>query len=438
MLLGAVLGPLPLAAQAGAPDPSAATFQVRCRAGVPFQWRVSGSDEPFHVTHSNQENLPIADSRGTLLRYDLAVDAPAGWWHRYRYAARDIRGALYLRSGYEFEPSLASDTLHVGISVAVPFVLAVMIGSLQYGRARRLRQVLVEANERLSEAEATSGLFPIDGSMPGRIHRYEVLGKLGMGGMAMVYRVRRDGQEYALKLPLPNLLENPDFRARFAREMRLGHKLTHPNLVHIYDVNDGEGDFGYPYLVMELVNGLPLRERMRMAPLDVGGVARLGIQVLDALAHLHARGIVHRDVKPGNVMVTSSGNAKLMDFGIAYHEETRGGRLTATGDLLGTPLYLAPEQIGGDRQSTDPRVDVYGVGAMLYELLAGRLPWSSADSVAAVLEKVTNDPPALTDFRPDVPQALADCIMRMLARDPEARPADAGEARDALRAAVEA
>jgi serine/threonine protein kinase len=411
-------------------------FWVRCKAGVPFFYRLGGG--AYEESRSNQQRLPMFDREGQPLTYEIKVDAPADMWHRYRFSRSGVRGVEFLSSGFEFNPPLVVDTTRLAWIAGLPLGVVSLLFAVQFLRARGLRRQLAATHERLSEAEARSGLFPIDGSVPSRIDTYDVQGKLGMGGMAVVYKVARGGQEYALKLPLPNLLEDPDFRARFSREMRLGASLQHPNLVHIYDVNDGVGDFGYPYLVMELVNGLPLKERLALGGLDLSAVGRIGLQILDALAHIHGRGIVHRDIKPSNVMVTSSGNAKVMDFGIAYREETEAGRLTGTGDLLGTPLYLAPEQIGSEKQSTDPRIDVYGVGMILYEALAGRLPWSSGDSVAAVLEKVTHDPPALIDFRPDVPRPVADCVMRMIARDPAERPSDAVAAREALRAALRA
>jgi len=371
------------------------------------------------------------------LAYDIRVDAPADWWHRWRYEKNGLRVLEFASNGFTFKPKLVLDTVHVAISVAIPFAILAVLGFAQFGRARKLREQLAETSVRLSEAEAQSGLFPADGSVPTRIHQYDVVERLGLGGMAVVYKVRKNGQEYALKLPLPHLLEDPEYRARFVRELKLGKVLTHPNLVHIYDVNDGEGEYGYPYMVMELVSGLPLNKRMRLAPLGVDAVARLGVQVLEALGSIHARGVVHRDVKPGNVMVTGSGNAKLMDFGIAFHEDFGdGGRLTATGDLLGTPPYLAPEQIQGERQTTDPRVDIYATGLLLYQSISGRLPWDATDSVAVVLEKISRDPPPLVDVRKDVPQALSDCVVRMLARDPDDRYATAGEAAEALRAAL--
>lgn len=429
------MAPLPVAAQT--PDPSGRAVDVRCKAGVPFKWRIHGSGHEFQESRSNQERLPAFDTLGNPLVYDMEVDTPADWWHRYHYRSPEqgIRVVESLSRGVELNPALVLDTRRIFVAAFVPFFIVTVLAAVQLGRARRLRTQLVETNVRLSEAEARTGLFPLDGSAPANINGYEVVGKLGMGGMAVVYKVRRDGQEYALKLPLPNMLEETDFRARFGREMKLGSTLQHPNLIHIYEVNDGEGDFGYPYMVMELVTGVSLKERMQIGSFNHDKVVRLGMQVLDALAHIHARGIIHRDVKPGNVMVTASGNAKLMDFGIAYEEGTQG-RLTSTGDLLGTPLYLAPEQIGGDHQSTDPRIDVYGVGLMLYEALAGRLPWSSRDSVAAVLEKVSYDPPSLCDFRPDVPTGLAECVMRMIARDPADRYPDATQARNALQRAL--
>lgn len=415
---------------------AAPTVEFMCRAGVPFRWRLEGSS--WQETRSNRECLPAFSADGLACVYDIEVDASAGWFHRWRFSREGLRAVEYLSSGYAFEPIVALDTTRVCFVLALPVVAAGLYIVAQVRRGRRLRHELVEAQERLTESEARTGLFPVDGSTPSRIDGYDVVGKLGMGGMAVVYHVRREGQDYAMKLPLPNVLDDDDFRARFTREGRVGITLHHPNVVHVHDVNDGVGAFGYPYIVMDLVNGVSLKERMRLTVMTADAILRLGGQVLDALALMHAKGIIHRDIKPANLMVTASGNAKLMDFGIAYAEGMASKRLTSTGEMLGTPAYLAPEQITLEHLSADPRIDVYGVGMMLYEAIAGRLPWSANDTVAAVLEKVSKDPTDLGKVCPGLDPAVVEVIMRMIARDPEARYSTAAEARDALRATLQA
>ncbi|NDD30392.1 MAG: serine/threonine protein kinase [Proteobacteria bacterium] len=421
----------PCRAQTRSEEPA---VELVCEAGVPFRWRLEGGQ--WHETRSNRHWVPGLDAQGRPLVYEVAVDAPAGLIHRWSFHRGDLKVIQFLRSGYRFEPKVVLDVTRVLLTLALAVIVASLFGFTHMRRSRELRLRLDETRERLSESEARAGLFPLDGSAPTRVDGYEVVKKIGVGGMAVVYHVRRNGTDHAMKLPLPNVLDDDDFRARFAREAKVAATLHHPNIVHVYDVNDGLGDFGYPYLVMDLVNGVSLKERLRMSMMPVEVIGQVGLQVLDALAYLHQRGIVHRDIKPANIMVCPNGGARLMDFGIAYAASAHSGRLTRTGDLLGTPMYFAPEQFVDDHQSIDPRIDVYGAGMLLYEALAGRFPWSGDDSMALMLDKMSKAPTELREACPHVSLRVSDVVMRMISRDPEARYPTAAEARDALRAAL--
>jgi hypothetical protein len=414
--------------------PAAAAPTMHVYSDYPFSWRVADGAHEFEYYPATTLDLPILDSSGRPLEYEFKVDHHVGLFRVARGQVR-VQADAFQSQELKLPATVAPDMVRLGLAVALGMLGAGACIGMLLARGRRLSRDLALTHVRLSEAQSSRSIFPEDGRLPERIDRYEVLDKIGSGGMAVVYRVKREGQQYALKVPLPHLLEHDDFRARFVRELKLAVTLQHPNLVHIYEVNDGKGAWRYPYMVMEFVEGETLEARIERRPLDFATAGQIGAQVLDALHSIHKRGIVHRDIKPGNVMVTRKGNAKVMDFGIAWREETRGGRLTATGDILGTPLYLAPEQIAG--RPADARIDVYGVGMMLYEALAGSLPWTASTSTTVMMEKMSNDAPPLREYRPDIPRALEAVIMTMVERDPDDRYPSAAAAREALERALE-
>jgi serine/threonine-protein kinase len=231
-------------------------------------------------------------------------------------------------------------------------------------------------------------------------------------------------REVALKRLAENLARDEDLRARFQREARLAAKLAHANVVRIYDV--GEDDEGRPFIAMEYVEGETLAERVaRRGPLPPAEVAELGIQACRALAAAHDAGLVHRDVKPQNLLLRSDGVLKLGDFGIAVGLE--GTRLTMAGTVLGTAAYLAPEQARGEEVTA--AADVYGLGAVLYELLTGRPPRNPS-----TLAELT-DSRAILSPR-DAPLDLSRVVMQCLAARPEDRPASAAELAGELAATV--
>lgn len=262
-----------------------------------------------------------------------------------------------------------------------------------------------------------------------RLAGYTVESELACGEMAKVLKVKgRDGRVHAMKLPMPALVANHEFMQRFAREMRLGARLAHPHIVRIEEVHAGDKT-GYPYILMEFVDGVPLDQ----APRDDHQTLRLGIQALQALEAIHAEGVVHRDLKPSNLMVTRSGQLKVMDFGVAH--ESRGPRLTAADQVLGTPVYMAPEQL----LSSDPgpTADLYSLGLILYERLTGSLPFSGT-VIEIITRKLNEDVPSLALVRPDLTPAVVDAIMPMLEREPGRRYQTAGQARATLELAVKA
>jgi eukaryotic-like serine/threonine-protein kinase len=246
--------------------------------------------------------------------------------------------------------------------------------------------------------------------------RYAVEKTLGGGGMAVVYLAHDAelGRPVAVKVLADNLADDPELRARFVREARLAARLSHPNVVRVYDA--GEED-GLPFIVMECVDGESLAETVRReGRLDPDRVVELGLQACAGLEHAHRAGLVHRDVKPANLLV-SRGTLKIADFGIAHAVE--GTRLTAAGTVLGTAAYLSPEQALGEPVTAAS--DLYSLGACLYELLAGHPPYGY-QSLAEVYARSRSGPPPRLD---GVPAPLERAVLGCLARDPADRPATA-------------
>ncbi|WP_051731858.1 protein kinase domain-containing protein [Kitasatospora phosalacinea] len=266
--------------------------------------------------------------------------------------------------------------------------------------------------------------------------RYELGEILGVGGMATVYRAvdHQLGRPVAVKVLNGGLADDPRFAERFAREARSAALLAHPRVVTVFDSGV---DRGSPYLVMELVHGATLgRVIAEQGVLPVERAAGIAAAVLDALAAAHARGLVHRDIKPGNVMITQDGEVKVVDFGIARAGSSSGQQLTQTASVLGTAAYLSPEQATAGE--VDGRADLYAVGCVLYEMLAGAPPFTADTPVAVTFKHVTEYPVPVSAHRPDVPPALDAAILRLLAKHPAERPADARAAAAELLAAVPA
>ncbi len=262
--------------------------------------------------------------------------------------------------------------------------------------------------------------------------RYELGEVLGSGGMSSVYRAFDTLLErnVALKILHPQYLGDDDHVERFRREARSVAQLSHPNVVTVIDRGE---DAGREYIVFELVDGDDLKELVeRAGPLPVRRVLELGLEVGRALAFAHGQGLVHRDVKPQNVLLDTDGRAKVTDFGIARSLGTAS--TTETGTVLGTSHYIAPEQARGER--VDALTDVYSFGAVLYELLAGDVPFPG-DSFLTVAMKHVNEPvPNVLDRRPDVPLRLASLVERCLAKEPSDRPASMDEVVGELQACL--
>ncbi|MDE3133125.1 MAG: serine/threonine protein kinase, partial [Acidobacteriota bacterium] len=258
--------------------------------------------------------------------------------------------------------------------------------------------------------------------------RYELLDELGRGGMGVVYRARDRVLDriVAVKVLPLDRAQDPTFVARFEREALAAAALNHPNIVAVFDSGtDGETRF----IVMEYIAGRNLAQLVREdGPRGVEQTVEIGVQVAAALAAAHRAGIVHRDIKPGNVMLDGHGRARVLDFGIA--RVLAGVTLTQTAMVLGSTAYLAPELISGQRAGAAS--DIYSLGCVLYELLAGKPPFTGELPAAILHQHNSSAPRALRRLNGSVPPALDALILRMLAKDPRRRPQDAGELAAAL------
>ena len=261
--------------------------------------------------------------------------------------------------------------------------------------------------------------------------RYEITARIARGGMATVYRAvdRRLEREVALKIMHPHLAEGADVVARFRREARAAARLSHPGIVGVYD-QGSDGDTAY--LALEHVAGPDLRAVLReRATLPLGEALDVVEAVLDALAAAHAAGLVHRDVKPENVLIAADGRVKVADFGLA--RAVTEATAATTGTLLGTVAYLPPEVVTSG--AADARADVYACGVMLYELLTGRQPLAAETAIRTAYRHVHEDVPAPSTLVPWLPVEIDDAVAAFCARDPQERPLDAGAALVLLRRA---
>ena len=246
--------------------------------------------------------------------------------------------------------------------------------------------------------------------------RYEILELIGSGGMANVYKARchRLNRLVAVKILKSDLADNADFRRRFRDESRAVAQLSHANIVSVYDVStSGETE----YIVMELIDGITLKQYMeRRGRMDWREALHFISQIMRGLSHAHSRGIIHRDIKPQNIMVLRDGSVKVADFGIAC---LANASQTLTQEALGSVHYISPEQARGDR--IDARSDIYSAGVVLYEMLTGRLPFEGDSAVSVAIQHLSSVPLAPRDIDPSIPEPLELICMKAMNSDPDKR-----------------
>jgi WD40 repeat protein/tRNA A-37 threonylcarbamoyl transferase component Bud32/DNA-directed RNA polymerase subunit RPC12/RpoP len=273
-----------------------------------------------------------------------------------------------------------------------------------------------------SENQTLAPSAPSGGEMAAAVTGYEILGELGRGGMGVVYKARhvKLGRVVALKMILVAEHAGPEDLARFQTEAEAVARLQHPNIVQIYEV--GEQD-GRPFFSLEFCAGGSLEKKLSGIPLPPKEAARLAETLARAMHAAHEAGVIHRDLKPANVLLTQDDTPKITDFGLAKKLDEAGQ--TATGAVMGTPSYMAPEQAGGTSKEIGPATDVYALGAIVYELLTGRPPFRAATSLDTILQVISDEPVPPKQLQPTVPRDLETICLKCLQKEPGKRYASA-------------
>jgi serine/threonine-protein kinase len=272
-----------------------------------------------------------------------------------------------------------------------------------------------------------------------QIGQYEILEEIGRGGMGVVYKARHRGlqRDVALKTILAGQFASPEDRSRFCAEAVAAAKLSHPGIVPIFEVGDAEGQ---PFFSMPLITGHSLAQQIRSGPISPQSAARLLVKIASAVAYAHANGVIHRDLKPGNILLSAgegsgvfsagqgldSCDPKITDFGLAKRLGD-GDNLTTTGQILGTPSYMPPEQASGRRHEVGPAADIYALGAILYAMLTGRAPFVSENPVEVILQVIEREPSLPRSLSPGVPRELEWICLKCLEKKPQNRYASAAD-----------
>ncbi len=292
-----------------------------------------------------------------------------------------------------------------------------------------------QVDSDVSQAEETvrpaavqrTGLLPNT-----ELGRYRVVKLLGEGAMGAIYLAEDSSLErrVALKIPKFTAVEDAEFRERFTREARAAARLDHPNICRVYDAGEIEAT---PFISMEFIDGPPLSRFIGTGEFrHQRRIAEVICEIASGLAHAHAHGVVHRDLKPGNVIMRGDVGPCITDFGLARSVDSPDSRITQDGVILGTPAYMSPEQVEAAADGVGPAADIYALGVLFYELLTGRLPFQG--SVASILGQILRDrPQPVSVYRPDVDSELADLCLQMMEKSPQKRPASMDEVVDRLR-----
>ncbi len=344
-----------------------------------------------------------------------------------REVGRVIEAASAVEAGAYDPATLAPVTQRADALGRLARVFNAMANQVK-AREERLKGQIEALRQEISKAQTTA---PVASSgapeLPtGQVisERYEILAELGRGGMGLVYRAldRELGEQVAIKTLRSDLVRDETMLERFKTEIRLARHISDKHVVRTHDIGEWQGIY---YLTMEYVEGISLRELIDTRN-RLGTEATLAIasQLAQSLAAAHEQGVIHRDIKPQNLLVDSTGNLKVMDFGVARLAERPSG-LTETGMVIGTPAYMSPEQMLGEE--FDHRCDLYAAGVVMYECLTGRLPFDAPTTVALIAKLLREEPPAPSSITPDLPPALSALVLRLLAKDPADRPGSATE-----------
>jgi serine/threonine protein kinase len=276
-----------------------------------------------------------------------------------------------------------------------------------------------------------------------RLGPYEILSAIGAGGMGEVYRAKdtRLHRIVAIKVLPSHLADSPELRERFEREARTIASLNHPHICTLHDIGHQDGT---DFLVMEYLEGETLAQRLMKSPLPLNQVLQYAIEIADALDKAHRKGVTHRDLKPGNIMLTKSGT-KLLDFGLAKLRQgaapdtplselpTLKENVTAQGTILGTLQYMAPEQVEGKVEEIDARTDIFAFGAVIYETATAKRAFEGKSQASVIAKILETDPPSISSLQPMTPPALDHVVKKCLAKEPEKRWQAASDVCDELK-----
>lgn len=370
-----------------------------------------GPIQPFHGYQIRTESIP---DRALLERnaVDGIINFPASAPLQLQPAPGV--GAWIQRTVYWFQIRPILTFTLLALAGAVGFALITIVFPRQKAwREERAR--INKFNERLRNLDVQNDLF-----LGRQFGEWATVKRLGAGGMAVVYKgvsvvTMNDDEAVAVKVMNPDLAQDVEYRRRFNREVQISRTLDHPNVVRMIDF--GEQD-NILYLSMEYIQGETLRDLLPEKGFPLPEAMGLALGIVQGLIHAHQRGVVHRDLKPDNVMVTNNNKlVKVMDLGLAKREESEN--VTRTGDTFGTPAYMAPEQITGG--SLLPATDQYALGVMLFEMVTGRRPFEVADSLTLVMKHLQEPPPRVREYKSQLPEELDAMIDRMLLKDPAKR-----------------
>lgn len=418
-----------------------------------------GTTEPFEVQPKPDLHLPV---RVSLLKWgtDIEVASAESDGARRLWLTPPGEGTYLVRAVFRsrwFEYTYVGDRQVTRFFDNTPVevlprdqrprpVLILLLGAAIFGALatiqllRRRTQILQNENRQLImpmvSDDATAPTLEGQPPLVGKILQteggdlLEIVRTLGQGGMGVVYEAacrtpERDGERWAIKVPYHSAMQEVETRRRFVREAQICIKLRHPALVKVVDwgtyrTEGGEEDAEWPFIVMELVEGQDLRQKLEPgAPVPLVQAVDWMTQTVRAMKAVHGAGIVHRDLKPENMIITHAGAVKVTDFGIA---SSARHSLTGTGVALGTPLYMSPEHL--EARGTTPASDVYSLGVIFYEMLAGRPPFLEENAFSLLTLMLTETPPRLSSLKADVPDELERLVEEMMSLDARSRPSE--------------
>jgi serine/threonine protein kinase len=284
---------------------------------------------------------------------------------------------------------------------------------------------IVTGNDAVGVSQMPTTFMNVVSALEGR---YQVLKELGRGGMGIVFQAydKQLKEQVAIKILSPLLANDPEALERLKREVSAARRITHSNVIRIHDIAETNG---LHYVSMEFFAGTNLKEYIKRAGhLSIMEAFNIASQVCDGLQAAHAQGVIHRDLKSQNIIINAANQIKIIDFGLAHTQQMQG--LTATGLIMGTPEYMAPEQVSGKK--VDERADVYSLGIILYELFTGRVPFSGNSAISIGFQQVKDSPPRPCSINPQIPAAVEEIILKALQKDPMMRFRSVSELKEEL------